>query len=377
MRRLCRKWTIVALLLTFPIVGSFCFAQAQVTPDQAADMLLNSARHAYNDKNYPFAAERFREFLNKFGGHKEVLSARLGLALALMDGPAKDYNGAIENLQGLAGNKEFPEFASALYYLGLAKRALGIKELAEGVAKPNVAAQRRDAANRRFEEAAQHFAGASAAFIAKTKLPADDAKVLTADWEWAARARCDQAEMLLRVNKVKEAQAGAEPFVKDKEILYKSRYRGLGQYYYGSACFHLKDYDQAGRTLGGLAPFKDPVYGTSARYLLARVHHLQEERAEAATQYEAVLADHAKEKLAAVETLKQPEKFKNDPDEKARLEALTRDPVPDHVARSAFYLGTLNYENSRFTEALAHFTDFLKQYPQSPLATEAQLRQGL
>ncbi|HEV3235571.1 MAG TPA: tetratricopeptide repeat protein, partial [Gemmataceae bacterium] len=376
MKRICGLSATAALFIAVTIPVGNCSAQAQVTPDQAADMLLNSARRAYNDKNYPFAADRFREFLNKYGGHKDAPAARYGLALALLDGPSKDYNGAIENLQAIAGNKEFAEHGSVLYHLGLAKRSLGMKELAEAVAKPNEAAQRRDAANHRFEEAAQQFAAAFAAYSTKTKSPGEDVKELPPDWEWAARARCDQAEMLLRINKVKEAQAIAEPFVKEKEALYKSRYRSLGQYYYGSACFHLKQYDQAGRTLGALAPFKDPVYGTSARYLLARVHHLQDERAEAAVHYEAVLADFAKERLAAGEALMQPEKFKNDPDEKARLEALTRDPVPDHVARSAFYLGTLHYENGRFAEALTQFTDFLKHYPQSPLASEAQLRQG-
>jgi TolA-binding protein len=364
------------LLIGAPILGITGSSHAQVTPDQAADMLLNSARRAYNDKNYPFAADRFREFLNKYRGHKDVPAARYGLALVLLDGPAKDYNGAIENFQAIAGNKDFPEHASALYHLGQAMRGLGMKELSEAIAKPNEASQRRDAANHRFEEAAQQFAAALTAYSTKTKPPGEDAKELPPDWEWAARARCDQAEMLLRINKVKEAQAAAEPFVKTKDALYKSRYRCLGQYYYGSACFYLKQYDEAGRTLGALAPFKDPAYGTNARYLLARVHHLQDERAEAALHYEGAVADFAKERQAAGEALKQPEKFKNDPDEKARLEALTRDPVPDHVARSAFYLGALQYENGRFADALTHFTDFLKHYPQSPLASEAILRQG-
>ena len=37
---------------------------AQGSPDQAADMLLTSARRAYNEKNYTFAAQRFKEFLD-------------------------------------------------------------------------------------------------------------------------------------------------------------------------------------------------------------------------------------------------------------------------------------------------------------------------
>ena len=40
---------------------------AQVSQDQAAAVLLNSARKAYNEHNYPFARDRFREFLQRFG----------------------------------------------------------------------------------------------------------------------------------------------------------------------------------------------------------------------------------------------------------------------------------------------------------------------
>ena len=76
-----------------------------VSPDQAADMLLTSAKTAYNEKDYPFAAGRFREFLGKFGNHKDAPAARYGLALSLIDGPDKDYNGAVEQLQN-AGQRQ-------------------------------------------------------------------------------------------------------------------------------------------------------------------------------------------------------------------------------------------------------------------------------
>src|SRR5262249_14613568 len=130
-------------------------APAQVTPDQAADMLLDAGRRAYNEKNYPFAVQRFREFLQKFGGHKNANLARYGLALALLDGPDKDYQGAVENLQPLAGSKEMPEHPFVLYYLGLARRGLGVRELAQAAQKPNEAPQRRQTANQRFDEAAR------------------------------------------------------------------------------------------------------------------------------------------------------------------------------------------------------------------------------
>jgi hypothetical protein len=196
--------------------------RAQLTPDQAAAMILNSARKAYNEKNYGFAATRFREFLAKYGGHKDAPAARYGLALALLDGTTKDYTGAAEQLQQLTGNVNFPEHAYVLYYLGFARRGLGTKELA--LAKPQDLPQRTATANQRFAEAAQQFEAAVKAFTAKVKSPDPKAKKVPLALEWAARARCDQAEMQLRLSKAKEAQAAAGPFV-DDGVLAKSRLR--------------------------------------------------------------------------------------------------------------------------------------------------------
>jgi tetratricopeptide (TPR) repeat protein len=348
-------------------------ARAQMTPDQQADLLLNSARKAYNEKNYPFAAERFREFLQKFGGHKSAPSARYGLALALIEGPAKDYPAAVNELNQLAGNKALPEYPFVLYYLGLAQRGQGVGALEQALAKPAEAAGHRGTAAQRFDEASRSFAQALAAF--GEKLPKAAGKDLPRQWEWAARARCDLAEMLLRQGKAKEAQDAAKLFTADA-ALKKSRYRGLGLYYHGLASFQLKDARAAGRSLALLTPFDDPIYGTHARYLLARVHHEAGERAEARLGYEAVLAGHARHKHAAAEALKQPDRFKDDPDEKTRLERLANGLAPDHVARAMFFLGVLLYEDGRFGEALGHFQGFAQQFPTSPLAPEAVLRVG-
>jgi TolA-binding protein len=347
---------------------------AQVPPDQAAAMLLDSARRAYNEKNYPFAVARFREFLGKFGNHKEAPAARYGLALALLEGPERDYNAAVEQLQPLLGNKDLPEYPFVLYHFALAKRGQGVRELAEAAAKPNEAPQRRNSASQRFTEALPQFAAAEAAFAARAKAPPAEAKELPVDLEWAARARCDEAEMQLRLLKVKEAQATAAPLL--KAPLTKSRYHGLGLYYYGFASYLLGDELAAGRALGLLAPFNDPIFGTHARYLLARVHHQTGERVEAAGHYEGVVADYAKQKEEAAKALQQPDKFRNDPEEKARLEALAKGPPPDHVVRAGFYLGVLLYEDGRFADALGRFTTFIQQQPNSPLVAEAQLRQG-
>ncbi len=361
-------------LVVFLLLGAPPLA-AQMTPDQQADLVLNSARKAYNDKNFDFAVGRFREFLNRFGGHKNAPSARYGLALSLIEGPQKNYTEVRDLLQGIAANKVMPEYAGVLYHLGLALRGLGVNELAQADAKPQETPQRRDAARQRFEEAGRQFAAAEAAFAAKGGEVPAGAKELPLDREWAARARCDLAEMQLRLLKTKEAQATTAPFLKDP-VLRRSRYHDLGRYYHGFASFLLKDYPAAERTLATLAPFADPVFGTHARYLLGRTHHLADERAEAAQQYEGVLNDYARNKKAAQEALRRPDLLQKDPVEKARVEALVKDPLPDHVARAGFYSGVLLYEGGRFGEARGRFAEFVKQHPGAPLAADAQLRLG-
>ena len=110
--------------------------------------------------------------------------------------------------------------------------------------------------------------------------------------------------------------------------------------------------------------------------LATRTHHLADERAEATTHYEGTINDYAKTKAEAIQMLKQPQKFKNDPEIRARLEAIVKSPPPDHVARATFYLGVLNYEAGKFADAKGRFADFVKQYPQAALRTEAELRFG-
>jgi TolA-binding protein len=333
--------------------------------DDAADKLLNSARDAYNQKNYPSAADRFREFLSKYGQHKEVPSARYGLAMSLIEGPAKDYAAASEQLQQVAGNKDMPEHPFVLYYLGLSQRALGVK-----------AAARPDEAQKRFEEAAKQYAAAMTAFAARVKDVPPDAKELPADLEWAARSRCDLAEMQLRLGKAKEARESAQQLVEEKKWA-KSKYRTLGLYYHGFACFQLKELNAAGRSLSQLTPFTDPIFGTHARYLLARIHHQEGERQEAMADYDGLIAEYTKQKTQAPEILRDPARYKNDPNEKARLEALLRDPAPEHVHRAVFYLGVLLYEDGKFPEAAARLAAFVKDNPKSPLLPEAQLRLGI
>jgi TolA-binding protein len=363
----------VGLLVFALLLGRSGPLWGQAAATQAADMLLAAAQKSYTDKNYPQAIAQFRDFLTKYATHKNILAARYGLALALLDNSPKDYAAAAEQLRVVTAKEDFPDRAFAVYYLARTERGLGIKELE--LAKPADLAQRQAAADKRFAEAAKLFGTAGKAFTAKEKAPDLTAKELPTPWEWSARARCDEAEMLLRRKEAKDACKVAAPFLKDK-VLVKSRYRGLGLYYHGFACFLLKDYNEAGRSLNMLTPFTDSVYATHARYLLARTHHLLDELAEAGEHYEGVVSDYAKFKQAATVSLQQPAKFANDPGEKARLEALVRDPPPDHVARAVFYSGVLQYAGGNFSEALTRFASIPQQYPKSTLLTAAQLRQG-
>src|SRR5262249_30378901 len=182
-------------------------------------------------------------------------------------------------------------------------------------------------------------------------------------------------EMHLRIGKLKEAQTSAAPFVADS-TWSKSRYRNLGRYYHGYASVLLKDNVAAQKTLSLLAPFDEPSYGNHARYLLARTHHLADERAEAAANYDGTIADYAKSKAEAAKMLQQPQVFKNDPEIRARLELLVKSPPPDHVARATLYLGVLNFEGGKFSDASTRFAEFIQQFPQSPLRTEAEARIG-
>jgi len=350
-------------------------ASAQIPPDKAAEMLLTSARKAFNDRNQSFAQAKFREFLAKFGGHKDAPAARFGLALSLMKGTDKNYNEARELLQQVVGVKDFPEHAQALYQLALAIRGQGVHFLQLAETKPAEAPAHRPNALRRFEETAVQLAQARAAFKkAVTEKVSDGVKELPLDHEWVARVRCDQAENFLRMEKAEEAREAVAVFLNDP-VFARSKYRDQGRYLFGFASLLLKDYPAAEKSLATLTPFADPVFGTHARYLLARTHHLADEHAEALHHYEGVLTDQAKRRDEAMLMLKEPARFKNDPVIRAKLETFLKD-TPDHLARSSFYLGVLLYEAGKFGEAQARFADFQKNFLFSSLRNEAELRLG-
>ena len=348
---------------------SVCGAEAPLSTDEAAALVLSSANRGFNEQKYDFAAERFREFLKLYAGHKDAAQANYGLGLVLLEAPKKDYEGAIPPLQAAASRGDFADRALALYYLGAARRALGEQALERAVTKPAEADQHRAAAAQRFTEASASFGEAAAAFLARAgaTLPATN---WLADLGWTARARCDVCDMLLRLNRFKEAAEVAEAFRNDPAVSAGS-YRDLALYHLGYARFSLKDYDAAARAVSQLAPFQQD-FGLHARYLLARTLHLGEERVKAAAQYRAVLADYEQRKKTAQQAMQNPAALT--PEKRASCEVLLRDPPPEYFSRISFYLALIACETGRFPEALDGFAAFIPQYPKSPLLPEAQLR---
>lgn len=376
---LLRRVLLLLLLAGCLLTALPALAAEPLTDNDKAAMLLSSAQRAYHEKNYPFAIERFREFLKTYGGHKDAFLARYGLGIALLESPQKDFPAAIEALTPVAGKADFPDRAFALYYLGLAHRGTGQQELDQGIAKPPEAEQRRNNAKQKFALAEPQFAAAVVAFNARAAAapaPAAGAQELPVDLAWVSRSRASQAEMLLHLGKFADARKTIEPILIDP-ALAKSADRKLALYQTGFASFALGEYPAAGRALTALAPFDDPLLGVHARYLLARTHHVLEERPEALSLYNAVLAGYEKQKKDAQAALQNANAFKDNPDEKARLEGLLKNPPPDYVPRAAFFRGVALYELNRFAEALPVFTEFTQKYPAADLIKDVQLRLGM
>ena len=312
------------------IVFSSCLHAQTLTTDDAALVVLNTGKRAFNDSQFPVAVERFREFLRVAPNHKDAATARYALGLALLE--TGDPKGALEALTP-ASTVEFPERPQALYHVGAAQRLTGIQTLAQIDARPNEADALKTAAAASFTEATKAYQAAADLLTARMKKPAGDAAAeLSVDAEWLIRARCDQADMLLRTAKTKEAADLAWPLISDP-VWTKSRSRQLATYHFAHASLLLKDYAAAVRELNLLAPFTQE-FGVHARYLLGRAQHLSGERKTAAEQYKAVLAGYEEQKKAAQVALQNPTALKAE--QKASLEALVNQ-VPEHVGRAEFY----------------------------------------
>jgi cellulose synthase operon protein C len=352
MVRLSRRIVPVLCLL----FGAVANGQQPLPPDQQAEQQLNAARKIYNEGNLPAAQQQFQQILQKFANTPQANGARFGIALCLLNSAEPDYLKAIENLTGPANDGGFVDRAMASYQLATAQRFLALKESAKPSPNAGEVTQRYNEARRWFDVARDVY-----------QQKKDD--------DLSGRSRCDMAEIEIRLGRLNEARGVLEPFIKDSNFS-KSKARPLALYYHGLASFLLKDYPLAGRSLNQLAPFNDPAFGLHAEYLVGRVLHLSGEKAEASVHYDAVLANFTKQKTEAATQLQQPDRFKNNPYEKARLQALATGPVPEYIAGSAFHGASLNYEAGKFAESLTKFQTFIKDHPASALLPDATLRIG-
>jgi TolA-binding protein len=348
-------------------------APPQLSAEEAAVVKLNAGRRAFNEKNYDVAINVFREFLASNGGSHEAPIASYGLGLCLLQHTPLDYKAAAEAFARAAAAQDLADRPLVLYDWGVALRGLGIRASADAIARPNEADSLRRSAAQNYEEAAKQFSAARTAFDQRGADAAPATNALPSiDQEWSARARCDAAEMLLRLGKFKEALDASIGFESDP-ILAKSRYRPLALYHVGYAQFALRDYLSAGRSLSQLAPFGQD-FGLHARYLLGRVHHLCDERPEAAAQYKAVIEEYDARKKSAQRSLQNPAAL--DPRRREELEAIANGPPGDYVGRAAFYSAVLQYENGHYPEAAEAFKSLVERQPKSDLAPEARLRLG-
>ena len=359
----------LGLALALMLLPSRAPAQ-QISKEKAAEMLLDSGRRAYNEGKYDFAAERFAEYVKTYREHQGRYSAQYGLAMSMLARPQRDYKAIGEAFRDALQWSALPERPFALYHYAASLRGLGSEAERQIQAKPAEEANLRKLAEQNYREAANQFSAAADSFEARGRgKPAEES---ARELEWAARARCDQAEMMLRVGACPEAQAVAQA-VLGHARMSKGPYRALALYYLGYARFMQQDYHEAGRALSKLAPFDQDV-GVHARYLLARTHHLSGDAPEAAAQYEAVLSGHEERKKQAAERLKDPKGL--DAEQKADLESLVRGPGPEYVLRASFYAALLKAEAGKYDDAGKAFAELVQKHPSNPLVPEAQLRIG-
>jgi len=355
-------------------------------------LVLNSARRAYNEKDYAFAVERFREFLAKFGTSPDAVHAKLGLAMAILESgltAEEDCQTAVAQLSEVVKSQDFPQRPIALYYLGAGHRALARIALARAGESKEKATEHLGAALKSFEAAATHLATAADA-LKEGLAPSEEGQPLSEKWEWVARAQCDQVEALLRAGKPQQALETAERSLANG-VLKKSRSRDLAYYYHGFAAYRLSEAADASessrhnaltkciQSLSEIELTDDATIGQfagHAQYLLARAQHQIGKHEEAVASYDKMIARYEQEKQQAVEALKDPEALKGKRAERARLEELVKS-APDHVMRAQFYRGDLFFEQSWSEKALEAFSAFVASYPASPLFPDAQLRRGI
>ncbi|MEZ6139647.1 MAG: tetratricopeptide repeat protein [Zavarzinella sp.] len=341
---------------------------AQVSPEQQAEMLYQGGRNALKEGNHAVAVQLFNEFLQKFNGQPQTNRVRYHLGYTLLQQQPPDYQKALEQFNSCADDGNLPVQSIAQYYQSYSIRALGLEALEQLASKPNEAAALQQRAKDRFQEAINSYR--RAAQTLKAQLEKTPTHVV-----WYARCLAEQAELENRLKKYDDALKTAEPFLSELPLEKTPSYSG-GVFAYAYAAFQKNDFLVAGRALSKLMPFDQTYHGLHARYLLGRVYQATGQPAEARQFYAKVLEDYETQKRQAIEKIKQPDQYRQQPAEWKRLQALAVGPRPDFVFAAQYYGATILYEEGKPAEAYTLLEQFLKDQPQSPLAKEVRLRMG-
>jgi TolA-binding protein len=334
--------TVAALTVT-------AAAQGQ-TPEGFTRFAVGVAWKDYERGDFDAARKGFTRAVTMAANTPQASAAAYGFGVSLARVPDPDYAKALSTLSRAGEDGALPQRADALALMGYCRRQLGLRE-----SKPQDARQQ-------FQQARTAFATARDLWAAR-------------DPEASARARCDAAEMAVRLGLLNDARAECEPFLKDgPEAKTASRDRGL--YLLGLAGYLDRDatrHREARRPLLLLSPFRQTVFGLHAECLVGLLLQDGGEEAEAAVHYEAVLDRADDVRRDAARQLAKPATLATDPAETARLQALVKS-APDAVAGAAFQLAGLRADAGRAGDALDRFKRFPADYPDSPLVPEAALR---
>ncbi|MFI5378040.1 MAG: tetratricopeptide repeat protein [Tepidisphaerales bacterium] len=342
--------------------------------DLKSAALLKSAGEALTQKNPGAAVERYRQFVREFPQRKEINSVRYSLAVALFELPNRDFAPIIEALTPAAADATLPERPAALYLLALSQKTTGTWLLEQAANKPAAEAQKlRTDGTTLLEQAQQNF-GVSAALYA-ARMPAGNPPAMTGDLEWSLRARCDQADALLRMGRPKEAIGVLDGVLKSPPPA-SGQSRSLATLTAGLAHVQLGDDMAAIRHLAALAPFNQQAIGLRARYLLASIHAKNGQWPEAAMQLEAVIAGIVPEQHAVDALIKNPEAFRMRPEEKLRYETSLRESQV-WGPRAMFDLACVLQEQGKLPDAIVRFAQYLQTSPRGPQAIETRMRQAV
>ena len=302
------------MIAALPVV-----AAEPLTDNDKAAMLLAAGQRAWQEKNYPFAVDRFREVSQSAWRASGCRPGALRTGSRAGRRRSKGLSGGDRRIAAAGGKTGFPRAGLCALLFGPGAPRTGTTGVGPGTHEASgsrtAAKQRR---NRDLLQAEPQFAAAVTAFAAACR----GARAVGSDERSGCRSgldlrsRCSHAEMLLHLGKFADAR---------KVRRAVARRSGPGQ----------EPRSQAGNIPVRRTPASPSVNirrqgrpwphwprlttrssastpGTSWR----RTHHVSEERPEALALYDAVLAGYEQQKKDAQTALQNPQLFKDNPDEK-------------------------------------------------------------